>query len=248
MKTYYEIKTISNSVKDVDTTTRRVKVALNKVGVKDHDNDVIAPTAFDKTIKERGPQGKQLIWHLTDHVPSLKSAVGKFSQLGMEGDYLVGVTNIPNTTWGNDVMELYKADHINQHSIGFKTIQEEAKKDSTIGDYNLIKEVMKYEGSAVLWGANEWTPTMSVGKSLTKEERSALALKTFNELQSTRNLIKNAKVTDESFELLYIQEKQLEEKLFHLLSIDGATEPVTTTQPDVIGKAVNVIEQFLKTF
>src|SRR5688572_27955242 len=157
MKTYFEIKTVDNSTLDVDGKSRRVKVVLNKTGVKDFDNDVIEKSAFDRTIKERGPQARNLIWHLTDHNPSLKSAVGKFSELRMEGDDLIGITNIPNTSWGNDVLTFYKSGQINQHSIGFNT-----KKDEAAKEHRIIKEVMLYEGSAVLWGANEFTPMVEV--------------------------------------------------------------------------------------
>src|SRR5688572_22648490 len=108
----YEVKDLDVNFKDapfdVDDTSRRVKVALNKIGVKDNDNDIIEKGAFDKTIRERGPKGKNFIWHLTDHWASLKNAVAKFSDLFMEGDYLVGVSTIPNTSWGNDVLEFYK--------------------------------------------------------------------------------------------------------------------------------------------
>ncbi len=111
-----------------------------------------------------------MIWHLTDHNPSLKSAIGKFSELYVEGDYLVGITDVPNTTWGNDVLEFYKSGHINQHSVGFRTIKAEAQQKGQAEEYNLIKEILLFEGSAVLWGANPNTPTLTVGKGLTKEE------------------------------------------------------------------------------
>jgi HK97 family phage prohead protease len=233
MKTYYEIKTALNSVLDVDDTSRRVKNVLNRANYKDFDEDVITPTASVKTIKERGPQGKNLIWHLTDHRAEIKSAVGKFSELYMEGDELIGVTNIPNTTLGNDVLELYKTGHINQHSIGFKTINSEKKNDSVYGQYNLITEYMMFEGSLVLWGANDATPNRSTGKSLNKEEREAEAMKTWERLQTVRYAIKSAKVTDETFELLYIEEKQLEEKLTSLLSVQEPTQPEIPTEPEV---------------
>lgn len=162
----YEIKSIDGGVLDVDDKTRRVKTAWNKTGIKDSDKDIIESSAYDKTIKERGPKAKNLIWHLTDHRPSLKDAIGKPTELMMEGEHLVAITDIPNTTWGNDVLEFYKTGIINQHSIGFATIKKEVfHDDDWLKRYTVIKEVQLYEGSAVLWGANEHTPTLSVGKS-----------------------------------------------------------------------------------
>ena len=166
MKTF-EIKNVDAKALDVDETSRRVKVALNKTGVKDHDKDIIEPTAFDKTIRERGPKAKNLIWHLTDHYTSLKHAVGKFKELFLENGYLVGITEIPKTMWGNDVLEFYKTEAINQHSIGYATVKREVFNDDDWPNrYQVLKEVTLYEGSAVLWGANEFTPTLSVGKSI----------------------------------------------------------------------------------
>jgi HK97 family phage prohead protease len=161
----YEEKTVSGHVADIDDASRRVKVVMNEMGSLDLDQDVIDKTAFNKTIKERGPKGASLIWHLTDHVPMLKSAVGKPSEVLAQNNQLIFVTNIPGTTWGNDVLEFYKTGAINQHSIGFRVIKAEPMKAGTPQEYRLIKEVLLYEGSAVLWGANPNTDTLSVGKN-----------------------------------------------------------------------------------
>lgn len=221
MKTFYEIKTVSDSTLDVDDKSRRVKVVLNKTGVKDFDKDIIEQSAFNKTIKERGPNGKNLIWHLTDHNPSLKSAVGKFSELGMKGDDLVGVTDIPDTSWGNDVLTFYKSGQINQHSIGFRTIKRETmNEDDPVNRHDVIKEVMLYEGSAVLWGANEFTPTLSVGKSLEGEDLREKYLALKKEFDS-------GNYTDEFFLIIESQIKQIEQ-----LIIEQFTEPKSFTQPD----------------
>lgn len=227
MRKVYEFKSVDNSVKDVDSTTRRVKVAISHMGSKDLDVDVIDHNAFTKTIAERGPNGKDLIWHLTDHYPSLKYAVAKFSELYKEGDYLVGITDIPNTTWGNDVLEMYKTGMINQHSIGFRTIKSEPMNAGTPEEYRLIKEILLYEGSAVLWGANPNTPTLSVGKSATPE----MMAKRYQELT---NSFKTGDYTDETFAILEAQIKQIEQDMAqkYLQSIQ-TTEPVQATQPEV---------------
>jgi HK97 family phage prohead protease len=221
MKNYYEIKTVADSTLDVDAKSRRVKVVLNKTGVKDFDKDIVDKSAFNKTIAERGPMAKNLIWHLTDHNPSLKSAVGKFSELSMQSGDLVGVTNIPQTSWGNDVLTFYKSGQINQHSIGFKTIKDEpADKQDT----RLIKEVMLYEGSAVLWGANEFTPTLEAGKSFSKED---LQTKYF----ALKKEMNSGNYTDEFFQIIDSQLKQIEQ----LIIGQTATKPEdkTSTQPEL---------------
>lgn len=240
MKTYFEQKMIADSVRDVSENDRRVKVAISKMGNIDHDGDVIDHGAYTKTISERGPKGANLIWHLTDHNPSLKSAVGKFSDIYTDGDYLVGITTIPNTTWGNDVLEFYKSGHINQHSIGFRTIKVEAVK----GDkpYNLIKEVFLYEGSAVLWGANPMTPTLTVGKSLTKEEAVAEHEKLSKELGLLMKSLKDGRFTDEAFEFIEIRTAQIHEAIKTLLNTEITQPVVETVEPkvDLTGLSSNI--------
>lgn len=236
MKTYFEQKMIADSVRDVSEADRRVKVAISKMGNVDHDGDVIDHGAYTKTITERGPKGANLIWHLTDHNPSLKSAIGKFSDVYTEGDYLVGITNIPNTSWGNDVLEFYKSGHINQHSIGFKTIKSEAVKGVT--PYNLIKEVFLYEGSAVLWGANSMTPTLTVGKSISKDEAIAEHERLSKELGLLMKSLKDGRFTDEAFEFIEIRTAQIHEAIKTLLNTD-VTQPVEAVEPKVDFSGLN---------
>jgi HK97 family phage prohead protease len=237
MKKYFEQKVVSDSVKDVSESDRRVKVAISQVGSLDLDNDVIEAGAYTKTINERGPKGANLIWHLTDHNASLKNAVGKFSELYMENNYLVGVTNIPNTSWGNDVLEFYKTGHINQHSVGFKTIKAEDTKDGS----RLLKELFLYEGSAVLWGANPNTPTLA--KSMTKDELIAEHEKLSKELSLLMKSLKDGRFTDEAFEFIEIRAAQINENIKNLLN---TTSPVIdTVKPGE--SEVDIINQFLKT-
>lgn len=244
MKKYFESKLISDSVRDVSENDRRVKVAISKMGNRDFDNDVIEHGAYTKTLAERGPKGANLIWHLTDHNPSLKSAVGKFSDIYVDGDYLVGITTIPNTTWGNDVLEFYKTGHINQHSIGFRTIKAENQKSSE-GDYNLIKEVLLFEGSAVLWGANPLTPTLSAGKSFTKEDIAVEHEKLSKELGLLVKSLKDGRFTDDAFEFMDIRLAQINEALKTLLTVEPVTtQPVVeTVEPEVdlteLGSEIN---------
>lgn len=236
----YEIKNIDDGVLDVDDKSRRVKIALNKAGVKDNDSDIIERNAFDKTIRERGPKGKNLIWHLTDHHPSLKHAVGKFSELFMEGDFLVGITDIPETSWGNDVLQFYKSGAINQHSIGYATVKFEIFNDDDWQTrYRVLKELTLFEGSAVLWGANEFTPTLTVGKSLSLDETKSEFQKTVDDLGTMYKMFKTGHLSDSSYELIEMKILQLTNKLQQLfedttLAAEKAPEPDSKGLLDVI--------------
>ena len=245
MKTFYEVKNVSDSVKDVDTTSRRVKVVISRMGNKDLDNDVIEHGAFDKTISERGPAGSNMIWHLTDHYASLKNAVGKFKELYVQGSELVGVTDIPNTTWGNDVLELYKSGNINQHSIGFRIIKQEPTNAETENEYNSIKEILLYEGSAVLWGANPMTPTLSVGKSI--EETKTEYEKLTEEWGKLMKCLRDGKFSDYTFELIELrinQNQERQKQLFSMLS----TQPAKAVEPESKGIADGLFLLTLKHF
>ena len=166
MKTF-ESKFIEQSLLDVDVKTKAVKVALSRMGNVDSYNDIIAPGAFNKSIRERGPKASNMIWHLSDHIPTLKNAFGKFSELYIESDYLVGVSQYKDTPLWKMAMPLYESGEINQHSIGFVATDWDTDKKGV----RTITEVKLYEGSTVLWGANTDTPTLQVMKSLTFDEQ-----------------------------------------------------------------------------
>lgn len=212
-------KNVTDSTLDVDSKSRRVKVVISKMEEVDSDGDLITSNAYNKTIAERGPKGKNLIYHLTDHNPSIKSLIGKFSEIYTENNQLIGVTDIPTTSWGNDILQFYTLGHINQHSVGFMTVKGEPVTTDK-GNYYKISEIKLYEGSAVLWGANENTPTLSVGKSLL-----SLPENIETELQKLEEAITKGQFSDETFELLEIRKIYLQKQ---------ATEPPkTSTQPEI---------------
>jgi HK97 family phage prohead protease len=242
----YEIKTITGSVADIDSRT--VKVAVSEMGNKDLDGDVISPGAYEKTVRERGPKGANLIWHLTDHNPSLKNALGKPTEIYTENNKLVFVTPVQKTAWGNDTLEMYKSGVINQHSIGFRLIKSEPVNAGTADEYRLIKEVLLYEGSAVLWGANPNTPTLSVGKSMTKEEAEKNFFDTVKELSNFTKLFRQGHLTDETFELIEMKMAQITEKLSQLYSLttlpaSQAVEPENDEKLLVINRFINNLKR-----
>lgn len=204
----YQSKTFSLKALDVDTTGKAVKVAIAHIGNKDRDGDVFTPEAFTKTLQERGPSGTNEIWHLTDHNASLKSALGKFSELYKEGNYIVGVSKFKETSLWKEIWPLYESGDINQHSVGFSVVKEQ--KNESAG-YNEITEVNLWEGSAVLWGANPVTPTMEVFKSLNKEEQ-------INQIQDRFKRLRKGLKSDVERSLLLIEIKQLEQLIIDDLS------------------------------
>lgn len=226
----FNTKQLDGQPIDVDDKSRVVKVCWNKMGVLDLDNDIITQGAFKRTIQQRGPKGANLIWALVDHMPSMKSAYGKPSELDEVGDDLIATIKVAETTLGNDVLKMYQEGLINQQSVGF-SIPNKATEERDGVRY--IKEVMLYEGSAVLWGANPNTPTLSVGKSLTELKDD---LK--NRLQLLVKGIRNGSYTDETFIFLEMQEKQI---LDQIDAIEKATQ-IATPAPDSVKQEQDLIE------
>ena len=157
-KKYNQCKTL-----DIDTGTKSVKVAIAQLEDIDRDNEVFDPRAFNKTIKENGPNGSNEIWHLLDHDSNSFSALSKFKEVGIDGKYVYGVSQYKDSfAWREVAWPLYEAGDFTQHSVGFKTISRVNAKEG----HTIITEARLFEGSAVLWGANPDTPVMGVSKAI----------------------------------------------------------------------------------
>jgi len=222
---------------DVDPKTRRVKNAFNKISVLDSDKDIIDENAYTKTLQERGPKTKNLIWHQVDHSASITKSLGKFQELYVDksSGYLVGITDIRKTNLGNDLLEFYSVGDINQHSIGFSVIKRDViNADDYTTRYSIIRELKLYEGSTVLWGANELTPNLSVGK-MELHERVELGKKYLGEMERVAVSLRKGNFTDETCELLEYRVLQLRTDLKTIFeSFLTTTAPVTpvTVQPE----------------
>lgn len=228
----FERKIFNLKALDVDTNTKSVKVAIAELETVDRDNDVFSPTAFDKTIKERGPSGTNEIWHLVDHETSVRSALGKFKELYREGKYIVGVSQYKDSAlWRDTVWPLYEAGDINQHSVGYTTMKSQKAK----AGHREITEAALWEGSAVLFAANPNTPTLGVTKSMNKQEAMDAYSKRFDLLIKS---IKGGRFNEDN-SLLIIELKQLQQILFDLS--ERTTEPEEkATQPDSVQELIDI--------
>ena len=231
-----------NGVEDVDKESRKVKAVWARMSNVDLDNDIISPAAFTKTINERGPQGKNLIWSLVDHRTSMKYALGKPKELYVEGDALIAVTEVIETEMGEDMLKLYEAGLINQHSIGFSTIKSEMDNSTGI---RTITELMLYEGSAVLWAANPETPTISIYKGMEPE----VVKETLNgRLEKLIKAFKHGTFTDETFSLLEIEIKQIQTAISDITTQPAAkaVEPESTVVLDALKQLNNRFKTLVK--
>lgn len=215
-----EYKSLDGKVVDIDSTNKRIIMNWSATDEVDQDNDIITRAAYTKTIKERGPEGANLVYWLTDHYASVTNVPGKLESLKLNGNYLQAIGVTSNTTLGNDIFQLYSDEIIRQHSVGFIPVKSEKGKDARV-----ITEVMLFEGSSVLWGANSNTGTVSVGKSLkTMDEAN-------DELDSLLKAFKNGTYSDDTFSLLELRIKQLQKFYSELKPVIAtSSEPDKSTQ------------------
>lgn len=239
----YEIKAMSGEMSDVDAEKRKVKAVWARMGNVDRDSDVILPGAFTKTIMECGPSGSNEIWALANHYADFKAALGKPSEIYEQGDQLITVTEILDTEMGEDILKLYTAGCINQHSIGFSVIKSDYQDQSQ--KVRLIKECKLYEGGPVLWGANAQTPTLDITKSAIDFDAEKKDLN--GQLECLLKAFKYGTFRDETFSLLEIQIKQIQSKI-SLLSTQPAVKAVEPQIENELLKALKETNSKLSKF
>jgi HK97 family phage prohead protease len=210
-------------IKDISADKREVAIYLSKFDNVDSDLDMIQKGAFKKSIEERGPlsTSNRKIAFLRYH--DWQHQIGKFLKIEEDDFGLFAVAQCGNSTKGEDAWQDYQDEIIREHSIGFQYIGDKIKwvEDATMtsGGYYLITEVKLFEGSAVLFGANEKTPVMNVMKS---EERMSYANKISNDIDVVAKAIVNGKGTDDRLYELEMKLKYLNNQLLLL----AQTEPL----------------------
>ena len=214
-------------VKDVDMKGRRVSGYLSAFDNKDSDGDIIVKGAYAKSLNER----KGEIFFLNQH--NWSQPHGKFDELKEDSTGLYFVSNpMIDTTYSMDALKLYEAGIIKEHSVGFITMKDEIKTDA-----RYIKEIKLYEGSNVTLGANNQTPFTGFKSSLKDiDDQSKKIIKA----------LRDGTFTDETFALLEVALKQLQQEAFEL-GKKSLTEPIIITQPEPIeNKEVLILNEYLK--
>ena len=226
MKGNIEFKSSFAGIKDVDIKNRIVTGYLSEFGSMDYDQDIIEKGAFAKSIMER----KSDIFFLNQH--DWKQPHGKFNLLqeDSKGLYFESMP-LPNTTYSNDLIELYGLGIVKEHSIGFSTIKADWHAD---GYSRTIKEVKLYEGSNVTLGANPNTPFTGFKARTEKEINDQVSL--------IIKAVRNGNFTDETFGQLEIALKMLQTEAYEL-GKKALEEPNTITQ-DKEPLIIDTLKQF----
>jgi HK97 family phage prohead protease len=162
----------SGEIKDIDNNKREIAIYLSKFDNLDSDNDIIQKGAFKKSLNERGPgsQGNRKIQFLRHH--DWTKQIGVFTKLEEDESGLFAVGKLGTSSLGEDAWRDYNEGIIREHSIGYQLLTDKVKfvKDESIkgGGYNLIQEVVLFEGSAVTFGSNDLTNVVGVVKGQNK--------------------------------------------------------------------------------
>lgn len=215
----YAVKTNEQlTLKDFDEGSRKVSMYLSKFDIKDSDDDIIRRGSFSKSIMERGPQSNsnRKIAFLRYH--NWEKPIGKFLELNEDNLGLYAVAQLSQSTDGMDALADYKEGIIREHSIGFRYIQDKVKYvDMGEGSYFDITELQLFEGSAVTFGANEFTNTVEVSKS---EDKIEQAVKIHDEINTIVKSISAGQGSDERLYSLEMKLKFLNARFLELAKME----------------------------
>ena len=217
--------------KDVDGKKGIVTGYFANFNTIDSDGDIIKKGAFVKTISEYGPTArKPRIKHLLNHDPS--QPLGRLTELKEDNYGLYYESQLGTHNLGVDFVKMVESDLISEHSIGYRTQKfEQLKPWSEWKEGDAMRELTElklYEGSSLTaWGANPNTPLTGL-KAQFKAEKMA---------KRTELLIKalrDGTFTDETFELLEIELKQLQQAFIDLSKPEPEQHKQATQEEPVI--------------
>lgn len=201
----YNYKSSDLKLKDVDAKSGVVSGYFSAFGMVDSDGDIMMPGAFKRSINDWGVEGKGRIKHLLNHNPA--QPLGKLTVLKEDNYGLYYESKIGTHQLGKDFIKMVESGLIGEHSIGFRTLQEQK---SELG--NELRDVMLFEGSSLTaWGANENTPLIGM-KSMKSIETMQEEIRAFDKF------IKNSDASDEMIDLCLIKVKQLAQAIEQMSS------------------------------
>lgn len=229
----YQIKSHNLIVKDLDEGSRMVSMYLSKFDNIDSDNDVIRKGAFTKSIYERGPSSasNRKIAFLRYH--NWEMPIGKFIELKEDDNGLFAVAQLSESTNGQDALIDYKEGIIREHSIGFRYIKdkirfiEDAAMDS--GGFYEVNEVQLFEGSAVTFGANEFTNVVDVAKS--EGGKEGMIDRIAEEINLITKSLFNGKGSDDRLYGMEMKLKFLNGRLVELAKINPQQKQLMINKP-----------------
>lgn len=225
----YSTKSFNTVIKDLSLGKREVAMYLSKFDVIDSDDDLIVKGAFEKSIRERGPQSgsNRNIAFLRYH--DWQHPIGKFLKLEEDSKGLFAVAQLGTSTKGEDALRDYEDGIIKEHSIGFQYVNENVKyiENEKEKGYYEINEVKLFEGSAVTFGSNEYTEVVNIGKG---ENKVNIVEKLAKEIDIVTKALINGRGTDQRLYNLEMKLKYLNSRLIDLVIIKSDLPRVAEIQ------------------
>ena len=223
-----EYKTFKMKVKDIDKEKNIVVGYASAYGNVDHGGDIIQKGAFNKSIQENGPNGRDRILYLENHKMS-EEPLGKVIKFEEDEYGLKFYAKIADTEKGRTWMSLIKGGVITENSIGFNTV----KADYDEKGNRVIKEGMLWEVSAVNIAMNEKAIIMDA-KGMVDQDKLEEELKKYDALS---DLVRKGNLNEEMTYHIASQIKQLKYVLKSVITqpTEEVTEP--TMQEEVVDEA-----------
>jgi uncharacterized protein len=204
------------AVKDVDTSGRTLVQAFTRYHVKDSDEDIGRPGMFTKTWSENF----QRIKHILNH--DITKPVGRPEKLWEDNEYAYMKSKIGTHILGDDFIKMADSGLITEASYGYNVIRENKTNEG-----NELLEVKLWEISSLTgWGANQYTPIISLQKGVQKAD--ALS-KMVERMKALEKFCKDSDATDETIQLLLIETKQLQQ---HIIDISTSSTPAAEQAPE----------------
>ena len=142
-------KTSKFQVKEYDDDSRIVKGYASVFNNTDSDSDIILSGAYNKSIKEWGPEGKDRIKLVAQH--DIGRPVARITELKEDANGLFMEAKFGTHTDGEDYYRMTKEGIINEFSVGFVPVE---KEENEKGGYD-ISNIKLYEVSMVTVAAND---------------------------------------------------------------------------------------------
>jgi len=255
----YGVKTIAQKAIDVDMNKRNVEGILNTFFWIDYDLDMLIPNSAKRSIQHSGPKSNATakIKHLADHVMRTDNVVGLFTELeekDIDGIPRIWfVSKIPESTKGNTHLINYQSGIYDNHSIGFRYVKyivcmKESENEDQMrnwdewypqainkevadehGFFFVVKEIELWEGSVVMFGSNELTPTLGV-KS---QDKNHLMIEMKERLNKLTAALRSGSQDDDEMKMLELQEKQIEQMMYDIVQKDPSSKGTPQDPPKV---------------
>lgn len=222
-------KNYEYELKDVDNTSRTIIQAFAKYDTPDADKDISRKGLFTKSWNEN----KNRIKHLLNH--DVTKPVGKPENIYDEQGFAIMKSKIGTHKLGDDFLEMAVSGLITEASYGAIPTRYNKLKG---GGRELLETKLMEISSLTHWGAQQFTPLLSVNKCLDKETYVQKLLKRSEALEK---FCKSSTASDETIELLLLESKQLTK-----IIIDSSTYAASPGAPTPEFDALSILKN-LKT-